>query len=457
VSGRSAGTDCAPGHALDAKAEGHLRSATHSFGLAPVSATSSDKRFLDEQKALACIHCGLCLSSCPTYLETGNENDSPRGRIYLMRAIQAGRMDLTEGNVGHLDLCLGCRACEAVCPSGVQYGALLEGTREHVESFYHRSFVQRFLRRVAIEKVFPFPSRMRLALLPARFARALGLARFLPKFGRDALSLIPSEMPNLPPLPELSPASTIEKRGRVGFVSGCVMSVMFQKTNASSVRLLNRAGYDVITPGSQVCCGALYAHGGSLAAARESARRNIQAFEPLELDAIVINAAGCGSTLKEYGHLLHDDPIWKERAEAFSKKVKDLTEWLLPLVPRLPKDESVKVTYHDACHLVHAQRVSRQPRELVQAVAGLNYVELPESDVCCGSAGTYNLTEPEMAARLQARKTQNILNTGALVVVTTNPGCLLQIRAGLEKAGAGHVHAVHIADFLESAFRQAQL
>jgi glycolate oxidase iron-sulfur subunit len=416
-----------------------------------VSAMNPDKRFLDETKALACIHCGLCLSSCPTYLETGNENDSPRGRIYLMRAIQDGRMDLAESAVGHLDLCLGCRACEAVCPSGVQYGALLEGTREHVEASYRRSFFQRFLRRVAIEKVFPFPGRMRLALLPARFARALGLTRVLPKFARDAMSLIPREMPALPCLPELSPTSAKEKKGRVGFVSGCVMSVMFQQTNAASVRLLNRAGYDVLTPHSQVCCGALYAHGGNLEAARSTARRNIEAFESLKLEAIIINAAGCGSTLKEYGHLLHDDSAWRERAEAFGRKVKDLTEWLLPLVPTLPQCFSGKVTYHDACHLAHAQQVSKPPRELVRAVAGPNFVELPESDVCCGSAGTYNLTEPEMAERLQDRKTQNILSTGALTVVTTNPGCLLQIRAGLEKAGAAHVRAIHIADFLEAA------
>jgi glycolate oxidase iron-sulfur subunit len=421
-----------------------------------VSAPTTEKRFLDETKALACIHCGLCLSSCPTYLETGNENNSPRGRIYLMRAIQDGRMDVTDSPVRHLDLCLGCRACEAVCPSGVQYGALLEGTREHVEGSYRRSFFQRFLRRVAIEKVFPFPGRMRMALLPARVTRAAGLTRFLPKFAQEAMSLIPREMPVLPSLPELSPATAKTKKGRVGFVSGCVMSVMFQQTNASSVRLLNRAGYDVVTPPSQVCCGALYAHGGNLEAARQTARKNIEAFEPLELDAIIINAAGCGSTLKEYGHLLHDDPAWRARAEAFEKKVKDLTEWLLPLASTLPKCHSGKVTYHDACHLAHAQRVSKPPRELVRAVAGPNYIELPESDVCCGSAGTYNLTEPEMAERLQSRKTQNILGTGALTVVTTNPGCLLQIRAGLEKAGATQVQAVHIADFLEAAFSEAE-
>jgi glycolate oxidase iron-sulfur subunit len=416
------------------------------------SNTPASPRFLDEQKALACIHCGLCLSSCPTYLETGNENNSPRGRIYLMRAIEAGKMELSPTAVGHLDLCLGCRACEAVCPSGVQYGALLEGTREHVEKRYQRSAFQRFLRRVAIEKVFPYPGRMRLALLPGRFLRKSRLQRLLPKFAQDALGLLPQDLGTKPALPELSPALTAQKRGRVGFVSGCVMSVMFGNTNAASVRLLNRAGYDVVTPRSQVCCGALFAHGGNLEAAREQARQNIASFEALELDAIIINAAGCGSTLKEYGHLLQDDPTWRTRGEAFSKQVKDLTEWLLPLIPALPPGRFGRVTYHDACHLAHAQRITRPPRELVRAVAGPDYVELPESDVCCGSAGTYNLTEPEMAERLQDRKTRNVLGTGASVIVTTNPGCLLQIQAGLQKAGAHHVRAMHIADFLEEAF-----
>jgi glycolate oxidase iron-sulfur subunit len=240
------------------------------------------------------------------------------------------------------------------------------------------------------------------------------------------------------------------------------MSVMFGETNANSVKLLNGANYDVVTPKAQVCCGALYAHSGQVEKARECARRNIEAFEKLELDAIIINAAGCGSTLKEYHRLLHDDPAWKARAEAFSKKVKDLTEWLTERGMRnaelgVPGSENsalrtphsaLRVTYHDACHLAHAQRITKPPRELVHAAAGKNFVDLPESDVCCGSAGSYNLTEPEMAERLQRRKIDNILKTGAKVVVTTNPGCMLQIRAGLRKAGAEDVRVLHIADFL---------
>lgn len=413
--------------------------------------TEAPERFIDYNKSLACIHCGLCLSSCPTYLETGNENDSPRGRIYLMRAVQDGRLELGDTAVKHIDLCLGCRACEAVCPSGVQYGDLLEHTRDHIEKKYQRSPFQTFLRRVAIEKVFPFPWRMKLALLPARIIRALHLEKMLPKFAREALSLIPAD-PSEVKIPLTSPAST-PNAPRTGFISGCVMSVLFGSTNAASVRLLNRAGYEVVTPPEQGCCGALYAHSGQLELARECARRNIEVFERNNVSTIAINAAGCGSTLKEYGHLLHDDPQWAERAKKFSAKVKDLTEILAASSPKSaianPKS-AIKVTYHDACHLAHPQRITKPPRELVRAVAGNNFVELPESDVCCGSAGSYNLTEPEMAERLQQRKIQNILKTGAQVVVTTNPGCLLQIRAGLAKAGS-KIEALHIADFLDRA------
>ena len=387
-------------------------------------------KFLDTEKSLACIHCGLCLSSCPTYLETGNENDSPRGRIYLMRAMQDARLPL---EARHIDLCLGCRACEAACPSGVEYGALLEATRDHIEHQYERSWWQKFLRRFVIEKVFPYPERMELALRPARALKKV--ERFLPALVREMLSLVPADMPEAT-LPAFSPAIG-EKRGRVGLVRGCVMSVMFQATNLATMKLLNRAGYDVVVPPEQVCCGALYAHGGNLRQARENAKRNMAAFAAV--DTVVINAAGCGSTLKEYGHLISG-------GESLSRKVKDITEMLVSA--KFEARDPRKVTYHDACHLAHAQRITKAPREIIRAVAGENFVELPESDVCCGSAGSYNLTEPVMAERLQRRKTENILKTGAEVVVTTNPGCLLQIRAGLKKAGAEHIRAMHLVDYL---------
>jgi glycolate oxidase iron-sulfur subunit len=410
--------------------------------------SAATENFLDEKKALACIHCGLCLSACPTYLETGNENDSPRGRIYLMRGMDSGRLPVGGAAVNHIDRCLGCRACEVACPSGVQYGALLEQTRDHIERHTRRSLWQTFLRRIAIEQIFPFPWRMRLAVLPAKIIRKLGLENELPRFFREMLSLVPDQIREFP-MPEVSPAHG-EKKGRVAVVSGCVMSVLFSRTNAATVRLLNQLGYEVVTPRNQVCCGALYAHSGRLDRARASARRNIEVFEGAQVDAIVINAAGCGSTLKEYGHLLQDEAKWSERATAFSKRVVDLTEVLArePALDVNPRLNQYRTTYHDACHLAHAQRITAQPRELVMRAAGRSYVELPEADVCCGSAGTYNITEPDLAIRLQERKIQNIVASGAEVVVTTNPGCILQMRAGLKKAGADHVKVIHIADYL---------
>lgn len=372
-----------------------------------------------------------------------------------MRAIQSGRLPLSETAVRHIDLCLGCRACESACPSGVQYGDLLEHTRDHIEGNYRRSFFQRLLRRVVIEKIFPHATRMKLALIPARIIRWLGADRLLPKFAGDALSLMPSN-PTEATLPEMVRAAQ-PSRGRVGFVRGCVMNVLFGETHQSSIWLLNRAGYDVVTPREQVCCGALFAHGGNLAAAREYARRNIAVFEKLEVEAIIINAAGCGSTLKDYGHLLDADPEWAARARNFSNKVKDLTEWL-PLIPKQEgrgTSDGGKVTYHDACHLAHPQRITRQPRELLKSLVGEAMVEMPESDVCCGSAGSYNLTEPAMAERLQDRKIGNILKTGARTVVTTNPGCILQIRAGLRKAGLNHIEVVHLADYIASRLRDS--
>lgn len=373
-----------------------------------------------------------------------------------MRALQAGRLDLRDQVVRHIDLCLGCRACEAACPSGVQYGALLEHTREHIELHHRRSIAQQFLRRIAIEKVLPFPKRLRLALLPARAIRSLCLQRLLPRFARDMLSLLPEKVSGAE-LPESSPAIG-PSRGRVGLVSGCVMSTMFGETNLATVRLLNRAGWDVVVPREQVCCGALYAHNGNLQLARDAARRNIESFGHERFAAIIVNAAGCGSTLKEYGALLAEDSSWAERAAQFSKQVKDLSEWLSSSsqVSAMANPSGgvlrsgTKVTYHDACHLAHAQRITQAPRQLVKAVAGSAFVELPEADVCCGSAGTYNLTEPAMAERLQARKLQNILRTGAQIVVTSNPGCQLQIQAALRKAGAP-VQVMHIADFLDQA------
>jgi glycolate oxidase iron-sulfur subunit len=412
--------------------------------------------FLDEARSLACIHCGLCLGSCPTYLVTGNENDSPRGRIYLMRGLESGRFELNPTTVGHLDSCLGCLACETACPSGVEYRVLIEGTREHIERRFERGWIQRFLRRVAIEQVLPYPWRLRLAMWPARALYRIGLGGLLPAWLREtvALACLPGARWN---------GVTKEQRARsdgegtVGFVSGCVMSVVFGSTNAASVELLRRAGCHVAVPDEQGCCGALHLHGGRLDEARAFARRNIAAFEIAGLETIIINAAGCGSTLKEYGHLLKDDPKWAERATAFSGRVKDLSEFLAGtevfrkrMATPLKHPGPGRVTFHDACHLAHAQRITNQPRALVRAVSGKELLSMPESDVCCGGAGSYFLTEPGMAARLQDRKIDNILRSGAEIVVTTNPGCLIQIRAGLRRRGETRVQVQHLADYLGS-------
>jgi glycolate oxidase iron-sulfur subunit len=333
----------------------------------------------------------------------------------------------------------------------VQYGALLEQTRDFIEENYQRSPWQVFLRRVIIERVFPVPARMKLAIAPARLARSLQLHRLLPAKLREPLSLLPSRI-TADHSPEFSPSDIQPAKGTVGFLRGCVMSVMFGGTNASTIRLLNAAGFDVITPRAQACCGALFAHSGRLNLAREAACKNVAAFGAHSLSAIITNAAGCGSTLKEYGHLLEHDPD-APSASSFGAKVRDLSEFLVAHgfaehIFRPPPD---RVTYHDACHLAHAQRITNAPRALVKAVAGANYVELPEADVCCGSAGTYNLTEPEMAARLQSRKLQNILATGASTIVTSNPGCIMQIQSGLENAAPGKFRVVHLADFLAGA------
>lgn len=421
--------------------------------------------FLDSRKALACVHCGLCLSSCPTYLETGNENDSPRGRIHLMRAVDTGRLTLNPAVVRHFDLCLGCRACETACPSGVPYGELLEATRHHVEENYSRSFVQKAFRRWFIGRIFPYPERLEIALKPARWLIASGISssRRLPERWRELLALLPFEVDSsftAPiPLPLFSPSAIQPARGRIGLVTGCVMQVLFRATHRNTIRLLNAAGYDVVVPQGQGCCGALFAHSGELREAREAARRLLKIFKSAgPLDAIVTNAAGCGSTLKEYGHFLASDPHASREGARFASQVKDLSEVLagsdvlLEALGRARANHAFtgRITCQDACHLAHAQRITDAPRILIHAVAGEHFVELPESDVCCGSAGSYNLVEPQMALRLRSRKIRQIASLAPVTVVTTNPGCLMQIRSGLRAAGLATEQArvEHIADWL---------
>ena len=395
----------------------------------------------------ACVHCGLCLNACPTYLELGREADSPRGRIHLINAVESGTLPLDDEVVRHLDLCLGCRACETACPSGVRYGAIIEQARAHIERSRRRSWRER-LRRRAVLAVFPYPQRMRLLLGPVRALQVAGLWP-LAQWLAPVAALIP-RLPPRRPLAERHPAVGPE-RGRVGLLAGCVARDIFAATNEATIRVLNRNGITVLVPPAQACCGALHVHGGDPDTARAMARHDIGAF-PEDLDAVVVNAAGCGAAMKEYGALLAGDAGWAERARSFADKVRDVTEFLAALPARpgaAPLRE--RVVYHDACHLAHGQQVRGAPRDLLRLIPELELVELAESEICCGSAGSYNLTEPEMARRLRDRKIDDILATGASCVASANPGCTMQILSGLRARGST-VRVAHPVELLAEAY-----
>ncbi len=434
----------------------------------PVTNASNPGAGIDYGLFLDCVHCGLCTASCPTYAELGDENDGPRGRIYLMRAVTDGRLELDHSVRRHLELCLDCRACETACPSGVQYGKLIEPFRVAMEQTGDgpkRS--DDWFHRWILFGIFPFPSRMRKALLPARIAQRLGLMTLLEKTG--LINLLPPRLQQLvrmlpPPrrreqqLPTVLPAIG-KRRARVAFFTGCVSDAMFRHTHWATVRVLQQNGCDVLVPRNQGCCGAIHFHAGSSDPARELADANLTAFGGTDLnagdfDAIITNVAGCGAMLKDYGHHWHDDRQ-PERSH-FAGKIKDIHEFLDTLGIVRPTGEIPLVaTYHDACHLAHAQKIKDAPRRLLAQIPGLQLRELPESELCCGAAGTYNLTEPEMAGRLSRRKLNNILSTGARAVVTGNAGCLLQIareaRMQGEKLWIGHP-----MDLLDLSYRGEQ-
>jgi len=412
--------------------------------------------FVDPEKFFDCVHCGLCLSFCPTYVELGTEMDSPRGRIATMRSLYEGRFGLDAEVVRHLDLCLGCRACETACPSGVHYGELIEGVRPFIEQHYQRPLPER-LKRWAINTIFSKPLGMRLFSFLLKTGAALGLSRLarsqkLPQQVRYWFGLLPEKgSVSSATLLERYPAIG-EKRYTVALLSGCVMPALFGATNQATVKVLRHNGCDVLVPKNQGCCGALLLHNGAKAAALDLARHNIDVFSALELNALIINAAGCGAMMKEYGDLLKGDPTYHDRAERLVAKMKDVAEFLGSIPLRKPTREvRARVTYHDACHLAHGQGVREQPRALLQAIPGLQLTDLHESDWCCGSAGTYNLTEPEMARRLLDRKVDNIQATEADLLVTGNPGCLMQIRAGLQQRGLP-IKAIHTVDLLAEAY-----
>ena len=383
--------------------------------------------------------------------------DSPRGRIQLMHSIHQGTVPLDDTSVRHLDLCLGCRACETTCPSGVRYGALIEGARHFIESRHRRSWPER-AKRWLVNRTFPNPAVMRMFGWAVRCLTRLGLhrlarSRWLPKSIRGLLRYVPD--PETPfrsvRLPERT-APQGEVRHRVGLLAGCVMQSLFGDTHTSTVQLLTQHGCEVRAPAAAGCCGALLLHNGDRARGLEMARRTITAFDSLELDAVLTNAAGCGAAMREYGAHFKDDPALRPAAERVAAKVRDVAEFVHELPDFRPKRSvNVKVAYHDACHLLNGQGVQAEPRQLLKDIRGVDLVDLHEAEVCCGSAGSYNLTEPELAGRLAARKARNVMATGAEVLVTGNPGCILQIRAALRDQGSS-IRVMHTADFLAEAY-----
>ncbi len=415
---------------------------------------------IDYHLLLDCVHCGLCTAACPTYAELGDENDSPRGRIYLMRAVADERLQVTSQVRSHLELCLDCRACETACPSGVQYGKLIEPFRVAMEQTAGgASKSNDWFHRWILFGLFPYPDRLRKALLPARIAQtlrldrlaeSLGLLRLLPGRLRGLVEMLPPLQKNEPDLPDVLPAVG-KKRARVALFTGCIGDVMFRHTHWATVRVLQQNGCEVVIPKTQACCGAIHFHAGSSEPAREFADTNLDAFDLDDVDAIVVNIAGCGAMLKDYGHHWHDDR--QAERQRFAEKIKDINEFLDGLGLIAPTGRlDITATYHDACHLNHAQRVRQQPRNLLKAIPGLTLVELPETDLCCGAAGTYNLTEPEMAGRLSRRKLSNIRSTGAQVVVTANAGCLMQIAREARSQGEP-LELVHPMDLLDRSYR----
>jgi len=406
----------------------------------------------------ACVHCGFCLPSCPTYALDGEEPDSPRGRIELMAAMAAGEV-ADDTTALHLDRCLSCMACTTACPSGVHYEELIETARAELDRTRRRPPTERAL-RAALFALFPYPRRLHLARAGLGLLQRLGLIGLL---GRPAVAArLPARVATLvsiaPPVTsgraEAADRSAVgERRGRVGLLRGCVQGVFFPEVNAATARVLAAEGFDVVAPRAR-CCGALSQHAGRLAEAAQFACALIDAF-PAGLDAIVVNAAGCGSTLKAYGRLLRDDPDYAERAAAFAASVLDVTEFLAGIDPRAERRPlPVTVAYHDACHLRHAQGIRDEPRAVLGAIPGLELVELSDPDVCCGSAGVYNLLQPENARRLGDRKATSVTGSGAALLVSGNPGCLMQIRAALSRGG-GSVTALHTIEVLDASMRGA--
>lgn len=407
---------------------------------------------------LDCIHCGLCLSHCPTYQLLGSEADSPRGRIYLMNAARQGRIALDEKAVEHLDGCLACRACESACPSGVRYEWMLAQTRSDIR----QRDAGHWLQRTAFSQLLPYPRRIRALAKLTRAYQRLGVQRLVRRSGllralSRRLAEAEGKLPPLPPTAKLKryyPAIG-EPTHRVGFLTGCVMPSLYPHTHLASIELLRRSGCEVVIPHQQPCCGALHWHDGRDGQARKLARQLCQAFDLKGLDALIVNSAGCGAALKDYGHWLQEDPQWRQRAGNLSRKVEDLCEFLARIDPPWQMAPlNIRVAYDDPCHLLHGQRISQPPRLLLRRIPGLQLLDVPRSDRCCGAAGIYNLLQPALSSRLTSLKCQEILSVQPDRVATANPGCMMQIRAGLLTQGAD-LAVQHPAEILMESLASA--
>lgn len=419
----------------------------------PEHATGQGIAALDLPELYQCVHCGLCLNQCPTYRALQLEPESPRGRIHLVKAAAEGRVELNSRFADHLYLCLLCRACESACPSGVQYGHIAEAAREQLGP--PGSELGRGVLKFVFTQLLPYRRRLRLVFALLRLYQRTGLQRlarfFLPKKLREMDALMPP-IPSrfFKPHEGIAPAIGA-RRATVAMLDGCVMPLLFGTVNDATVRVLRRNGCDVVFPPRQTCCGALNVHNGETTAAKQMARCNIDAFLDANVDAFIVNAAGCGATMKEYGHLLRDDPDYRDKADRFSARVKDAGEFLadLGLVGDLRPIE-MTVTYQDPCHLAHGQRIRNQPRKLLQAIPGLKLVEMEGADRCCGSAGIYNLTHPDMSQHLLQEKMRTIAATGGTAIVAPNPGCMLQLRSGAARFGP-NLEVYHLFDLLDRA------
>ena len=413
-----------------------------------------------------CVHCGLCLNACPTYRELGLEMDSPRGRIYQMIQVENGRLPLGESFVRHIDLCLDCRACETACPSGVEYGKLVEVARGQIEKYYHRPPLTTLLRKLFYCKILPHPGRLQFVGKLLRVYQQCGLEKLV--LGSRLLKLLPGRLDQVARLaPRMEKPFFYERLGttvpaegkrryRVALLAGCIANLSFARLNDATVRVLTKNGCEVVIPGDQGCCGALHVHAGMRGIARDLAKRNIQTFLAGGFDAVISNAAGCGSVLKEYPLLFaEEDREFQEPAKAFVAKLRDVTEFLAGIdLNRELGIMKVRATYQDPCHLGHAQGIRTAPRKLLAAIPELELIELKEAEICCGSAGVYNVVHNEMSERLLESKMRRIDETRAEVVLTANPGCLLQLRAGVKRAGSQR-RVMHVIELLDEAYRRA--